>query len=124
MTNEEAIGLIKPFRDCMVDQHGCPISDVVYALDLAISALSRDRWISVEERLPEPKTEVMVAYDDGEVWCLWQNWANDTEDDRLEYYTNDYAIHTVTHWMPLPSPPDHIREATKMMEPPKEDKLE
>ena len=39
MTKNEAIQILKPFRDCMVDQHGCPISDVVYALDVAIKAL-------------------------------------------------------------------------------------
>lgn len=42
MTKDEAIQILKPFRDCMVDQHGCPISDVVYALDMAIKALEVD----------------------------------------------------------------------------------
>lgn len=43
MTNTEAIQILKPFRDAMVDQHGCPISDAVPALSLAIAALERDR---------------------------------------------------------------------------------
>ncbi len=102
MTNEEAIELLV---NATYSDEWQGNERLTEAQHLAISALSRDRWISVEERLPEPKTEVMVAYDDGEVWCLWQNWANDTEDDRLEYYTNDYAIHTVTHWRELPQPP-------------------
>lgn len=41
MTREEAIALLQPFRDCMVDQHGCPISDVVYALDVALDVLRK-----------------------------------------------------------------------------------
>ena len=53
-----------------------------------------NEWVSVEERLPEPTYCVLV-------------------------YTTDYSIevdargsdgewmsHAVTHWMPLPSPPD------------------
>jgi len=39
MSNSEALEILKPFRDCMTDQNGCPISDVVFALDKAIEAL-------------------------------------------------------------------------------------
>lgn len=53
MTREEAIAILKPFRDCMVDQHGCPISDAVYALDVALDALSAQQWIPCSERLPD-----------------------------------------------------------------------
>ena len=107
MTNEEAIQILKPFRDMMVDQHGCPISDAVPALDLAISALSRDRWISVNDSLPEPRTDVLAAWDDGEVWSLWQSWANSEEDNPFTYFIDpiEGTTHYVTHWMPLPEPP-------------------
>ena len=40
MSNEQAVQILKPFRDMMIDQHGCPISDAVFALDRAIEALS------------------------------------------------------------------------------------
>lgn len=39
MSNEQAIQILKPLRDMMCDQYGCPISDVVFALDKAIEAL-------------------------------------------------------------------------------------
>lgn len=39
MSNEQAIQILIPFRDMMIDQHGCPISDAVFALDKAIEAL-------------------------------------------------------------------------------------
>lgn len=39
MTREEAIKILTPFREAMIDQHGCPISDAVYALDVAIKSL-------------------------------------------------------------------------------------
>lgn len=69
-----------------------------------------DKWISVSERLPEPETDVLVAFDDGEITSLWQNWSNliTTEDnDPLEYIVDIMSgeYHTVTHWMPLPEPP-------------------
>ena len=67
-----------------------------------------NEWISVNDRLPEPETSVLVAFDDGEVWCLWQNWTNCEPDDcplyySIDPYTGEY--HTVTHWMPMPEPP-------------------
>ena len=42
MTNEQAVKILKPLRDMMIDQNGCPISDAVYALDMAIQAFSTD----------------------------------------------------------------------------------
>ena len=84
MTRQEAIEILKPFRNCMVDQHGCPISDAVYALDTAIKALesqesayeegytyaeSRYRqalesqqWIPCSERLPEELEMVNITW--------------------------------------------------------------
>lgn len=41
MKNSDAIQILKPFRDMMFDQHGCPISDAVFALDKAIEALEK-----------------------------------------------------------------------------------
>ncbi len=69
-----------------------------------------DKWINVSERLPEPETHVLVAFDDSEVTSLWQNWGNltTTEDNNpLEYVVDIWSMkyHTVTHWMPLPEPP-------------------
>lgn len=66
------------------------------------SEILRKRWTPVEERLPEKKTQVLVysgnfapfmevAFYDG----LWFSaWDGETE------------IVDVTHWMPLPEPPE------------------
>jgi hypothetical protein len=85
------------------------IRDAVVSLIAERDALKqKTRWISVEERLPEPETSVMVAFDDGDIWCLWQNWDSDDErDDPLIYFKDhiDGPTHTVTHWMLMPDLP-------------------
>lgn len=108
MTNDEAICILKPFMTCMFDQRGCPISDGAIALDLAITALERDRRISVEtppdtNRNPmttnlylvlcnewgHARVRICAYYSEAEKWI--QDGKNITE--------------YVTHWMPLPEPP-------------------
>ena len=73
------------------------------------------QWISVKERLPEPETEVIAAFDDGYVWAMWQKWSLTDEyeegESPFDYYKDVGAgIHTVTHWMPLPEPPKEVSE--------------
>lgn len=84
------------------------------------------RWISVEERLPIGGDDsgaicenVCLLMDDGTVSCGWMNGIT-----KKVYYLNardDVVIKApitrVTHWMPLPSAPDHIRESTKKDKP-------
>ena len=71
------------------------------------------KWISVKERLPELKTEVLInirygdiiqAYYHGKGWCI----SRDVRDNAKDCYANDPNLITdfdVTHWMPLPEPP-------------------
>lgn len=40
MSNEQAVQILKPLHDMMIDQHGCPISDAVFALEKAMDALT------------------------------------------------------------------------------------
>lgn len=56
MDNEQAVAILKPLRDMMRDQYGCPISDAYFALDKAITALLqpqriKGRWIRKESDL-------------------------------------------------------------------------
>lgn len=70
---------------------------------LAIDALEKENgvtvqeWVSVEDRLPEENTTVIVATDNGIVFqCLYSYDGWDLWDD------NDVNI---THWQPMPQPP-------------------
>lgn len=57
------------------------------------------RWIPVEERLPEEKQRVIVRCErvgTSVGWILWGRWMTD-----IGPHAGD-----VTHWMPLPEPPD------------------
>lgn len=71
-------------------------------------------WISVNDRLPEPDSCVLVAYDLLEL-CFKKNRkiASSGHVGCKRYYTffpnffkwDDEDYHQVTHWMPLPEPP-------------------
>ena len=81
----------------------------------AIEELSEPKWIPVTERLPkgadasgEVCENVNLLLDDGLVTCGWMNGITGKA-----YYLNardDYIQKTpishVTHWMPLPKPPE------------------
>ena len=58
-----------------------------------------NEWVSVEERLPEEKQRVIVRCEcvgTSVGWILWGNWMTDIGP----------GAGKVTHWMPLPEPPD------------------
>lgn len=97
MTNEEAIEQLRYLK------HGVKAeSEQDDALDLAITALERDRWISVEERLPE-NADIYL--------CTLMSYAGKFRYiDTLKYiggffYENGVGTDRVTHWRPLPEPP-------------------
>lgn len=57
-------------------------------------------WISVKDRLPKPQTEVL-AFRRGIMYLAWY----DNEIGR--WASNEWGfLDAVTHWMPLPEPPE------------------
>lgn len=105
MTNEEAINILRPiaerrrtFRVGGQVREAAP-DYIDTALRLAIAALERDRWISVEDRLPEKEghylasdgPSVFEAFFGGET-----TWYDPVE---------EWDEYTVDHWMQLPEPP-------------------
>jgi hypothetical protein len=119
MTNEDAIRALNHIRGAI--RNGIQPTKpgrAIEAVDLAIAALERDRWIGVEERFPERNTEVLV-YAIGDADGFWgkhviaiaerflfkffpsakgeEEWSSP-----WQYFHTDYKI---THWKPLPEPP-------------------
>ena len=97
--------------------HGkCAAQTRLQAAD-AIEELSKPKWIPVTEQLPEPYTDVLCSWDNGEVWALRQWWADTSRyedgEDPFEYFDDFFdedgaykeTMKYVTHWMPLPPHP-------------------
>ena len=60
------------------------------------------RWIPVSGRLPEPYTHVLAAAPTGYMEVDWR-FSEPIIDCGL---ANFYSLDNVTHWMPLPQPPE------------------
>lgn len=105
MTNEKVIEQLKAIRsDYRDDLRNYPelVKDDVEALDLAISALERDRWISVKDRLPE-EGDYVIVYRRGGVY----NQLDWVEEDcrRGDGFAKDNIDGMALYWMPLPELP-------------------
>lgn len=73
------------------------------------------KWISVEDRLPASETPVLVWFKNKEVRVASLEWEFPSyEDNYLAYrywdcpYNDgqDWEWFDITHWMPLPEPPE------------------
>lgn len=64
------------------------------------------KWISVKERLPEHLTSVIVHRKDGGIF-MWEYFnTSPTDECWIDDSMNVYSFYDVTHWMPLPEPPE------------------
>ena len=82
----------------------CKMFDVALDAAEAISQLEAQQpsWISVGERLPEDDGYVLCHCNDGspDVVCMYYG------DGEFVTPELDNITHIVTHWMPLPQPPE------------------
>ena len=97
-------------------RNGDPAEEVgLDALAMAISALEKTKWVSVNDRLPErPPDRVdekgrswftpnidCIVYDGKSVFA-----ANYCFQNKCFWYTNSLEpLNNITHWMPMPRPP-------------------
>ena len=75
------------------------LEQVLYDIQHVPTLTPPNEWVSVEERLPKEKQRVIVRCErvgTSVGWILWGNWMADIGPDAGK----------VTHWMPLPEPPD------------------
>lgn len=83
---------------------GDPAEEVgLDALAMAISALEKTKWVSVNDRLPEEKVDCIVHYkhaycDNDDYWAIGICFYDG------EKFQFDPA-YKLTHWMPMPQPP-------------------
>ena len=61
-------------------------------------------WVPVTERLPQPETVVLCAFDSGEVGSLRQAWSLSQAEDPF-LHEAEPSLGRATHWMPLPKAP-------------------
>lgn len=68
-------------------------------------------WISMKNRLPEIGVKVLIFdyYNDFDVWFLELDETDDIVhwEDQNGYW---YPLHDATHWMPLPEPPEEVKQ--------------
>ncbi len=75
-------------------------------LNRAYKQGQQDRWIPVSKRLPEPNIEVLVAFENDTVAGTSQ-WTRVKSPDIMGWLgPAENKGKVITHWMPLPSPPN------------------
>ncbi len=69
-------------------------------------------WISVKDRLPKRETEVLGYFKHGKIYvvaqCSWRdNICNEWHFSPASYDPDSAEFEELTHWMPLPNPPEN-----------------
>lgn len=70
-----------------------------------------DSWISCSDRMPED-TKMLLAFSQGQIVAAYWNWVMspiDYKKYRAFKYLSGNILDDVTHWMPLPEPPQEAK---------------
>jgi len=78
-------------------------------MDEAIAALESTPWVRVKDLLPKMGVDCLVVLDGDvelDIFCRVDDWYADPEVGWRWYGMTPEESARVTHWMPLPEPPD------------------
>ncbi|HAX0387913.1 TPA: DUF551 domain-containing protein [Escherichia coli] len=76
------------------------------------SPVTPDGWIRCSDRMPED-TKMLLAFSQGQIVAAYWNWVMspiDYKKYRAFTYLSGNILDDVTHWMPLPEPPEQDGE--------------
>ncbi|EOW5514930.1 DUF551 domain-containing protein [Escherichia coli O143:H4] len=109
-----AIAEVRGWNACRAAMlHGAePVSQTYKLNELSgNSPVIPDGWISCSERMPED-TKMLLAFSQGEIVAAYWNWVVnpiDYKKYRAFTYLSGNILDDVTHWMPLPEPPQEMK---------------
>ncbi|EFB2857648.1 DUF551 domain-containing protein [Escherichia coli] len=109
-----AIAEVRGWNSCRAAMlHGAePVSQTYKLNELSgNSPVTPDGWISCSERMPED-TKMLLAFSQGEIVAAYWNWVVnpiDYKKYRAFTYLSGNILDDVTHWMPLPEPPQEVK---------------
>ncbi|HAY0433154.1 TPA: DUF551 domain-containing protein [Escherichia coli] len=97
------------FAESSVKQWGGRVVPLYTAQPVPVTP---DGWISCSERMPED-TKMLLAFSQGQIVAAYWNWVMspiDYKKYRAFTYLSGNILDDVTHWMPLPEPPEQDGE--------------
>lgn len=92
---------------------GCYDTRKAYEQRLAAAEAKIPRWIPVSDSLPKECHAVLICKDGDETSCGYRINSDWYEENEL---LAAYNI-TVTHWMPLPEPPNNGEDVSTTLQP-------
>lgn len=104
MENKEAIEYLLYMKHNVIAR-----SPMDIAIDTAIESLKAqtvNRWIPVEDALPDALQNVLVCTDINTITVAWINGDGWTFADTGNGHTENWSFEAVQYWMHLPEPPE------------------